>query len=56
MEPLGLLKCKTSPFRGEVCKSTGVERGIRNMILFVLILVLVLRRTRGTKLKFEIEL
>ena len=41
---------------GEACKSTGVERGIRYMILFVLILVLVLLRTRGTKLKIEVDL
>jgi hypothetical protein len=41
---------------GEACKSTGVERGIRYMILFVLILVLVLLRPRRTKLKIKIDL
>jgi hypothetical protein len=41
--------------KGEVCKSTGVERGIRYMILFVLILVLVLLRRGRTKLTIEID-
>jgi hypothetical protein len=40
---------------GRGCKSTGVERGDR-MILLVLFLLLVFLRKRRTKLKIEIDL
>jgi hypothetical protein len=56
MGPSDSYKCKTSPKRGEACKSTGVERGDQIMTLLVLILVLALLRTRRTKLKIEIDL
>jgi hypothetical protein len=40
---------------GRGCKSTGVERGDR-MILLALFLFLLLTRTKRTKLKIEIDL